>query len=444
MRRSILSALALAAGLALAPVAEAARLDADTLASITRGGRLYDNWLRELEEHTPPAAVHPATPAGASFARDAVESWRCVSCHGWDYQGREGLPGIAGKAGGDPAAVVALLTDARHGYGEMLRREDLEDLALFVTQGQSPLMRTVKPVDAPLAANAFGEPIYQTVCANCHGVDGQRMDSIGPLGPSARAEPWKALHNILNGHAGGAMPSFRSFDDQLALTLLATLQSLPDREAQASLARGGRLYDNWPRETARPAPDGPHPAYPAEAGGDRRVDAEDTWRCRECHGWDYRGKDGAYATGRHATGIVGIADWAGRPAAEIEAVLTDDTHGYGTLLTRRDLSDLAAFVSAGQVPMDRWVDAEGRITAPDTGEDYRAHYAMLCVTCHGTEGHAVRTMPPLGRVATENPWRSLHSVLNGHPGEAMPPLRAFPRDLATGILSYVQTLPRHR
>lgn len=439
MRHIVSAALLLAAGLCLAPTAQAARLDADTLESATRGGRLYDNWLRELDEHVP-VDRHPAAPATASAADGAEASWRCVSCHGWDYKGTEGMPGIAGMAGAAPADVIAILTDDTHGYGEMLHPDDLRDLAIFVTEGQSPLIATVSPVAKPVPHNAFGEPIYQSVCANCHGVDGQRMDTIPPLGTEAREQPAKALHNILNGHAGGAMPSFRSFDDQLALTLLATLQSLPDREPVASLARGGRLYDNWPRETNRAAPETTHPAYPAQGQGD----GEETWRCRECHGWDYRGKDGAYATGRHATGIAGIAGAAGRPVAELEALLSDDTHAYGDRLTRRDLSDLAAFVSAGQFDMTPVVDTSGRIQAPDTGEDYRAHYAMLCVTCHGSEGHAIRTMPPLGRVTNENPWRSLHSVMNGHPGEAMPPLRAFPRELTLGVLSYVQTLPRQR
>jgi hypothetical protein len=53
-------------------------------------------------------------------------------------------------------------------------------------------------------------------------------------------------------------------------------------------------------------------------------------------------------------------------------------------------------------------------------------------------------MPPLGRIAASDPWRALHGILNGHPGESMPPLMALPRDAANGILAYIQTLPNHR
>ena len=41
----------------------------------------------------------------------------------------------------------------------------------------------------------------------------------------------------------------------------------------------------------------------------------DTWRCKECHGWDYAGKDGAYGSGDHRTGIVGVLGTAMTPSA---------------------------------------------------------------------------------------------------------------------------------
>ena len=33
-----------------------------------------------------------------------------------------------------------------------------------------------------------------------------------------------------------------------------------------------------------------------------------TWRCKECHGWDYMGVDGQYGHGPHKTGFPGILD----------------------------------------------------------------------------------------------------------------------------------------
>ncbi len=56
-----------------------------------------------------------------------------------------------------------------------------------------------------------------------------------------------------------------------------------------AMARGGQLYDNWMAVTEADKPIGTHPAYP-KAG---KKKGASTWRCKECHGWDYMGKDGA-------------------------------------------------------------------------------------------------------------------------------------------------------
>ena len=49
------------------------------------------------------------------------------------------------------------------------------------------------------------------------------------------------------------------------------------------IARGGQLYDNWMDVLELDPPPGRHPAYSA-AG---QKDGAATWRCKECHGWDY-------------------------------------------------------------------------------------------------------------------------------------------------------------
>ena len=73
-----------------------------------------------------------------------------------------------------------------------------------------------------------------------------------------------------------------------------------------AIARGGLLYDKWWAVLELDAPDGTHPAYPA-AG---KKKGSSTWRCKECHGWDYKGEDGACAKGSHysvTTGVGGVA-----------------------------------------------------------------------------------------------------------------------------------------
>ncbi|RPI45118.1 MAG: hypothetical protein EHM59_11050, partial [Betaproteobacteria bacterium] len=87
-------------------------------ASVVRGGRLYDNWSRELQIPTP-REPHPAFTAKVGGIT-AAETWRCVRCHGWDYTGNHGIRGIRSRHGGDPAAIVAVLKDGTHRYGGLL------------------------------------------------------------------------------------------------------------------------------------------------------------------------------------------------------------------------------------------------------------------------------------------------------------------------------------
>jgi len=69
-------------------------------------------------------------------------------------------------------------------------------------------------------------------------------------------------------------------------------------------SRGGQLYDNWWKttiDTEKPKKD--HPLWKEQSTNKRS--GYDTYRCKECHGWDYRGKDGAYGKGSHYTGFKG-------------------------------------------------------------------------------------------------------------------------------------------
>ncbi|MBF0213373.1 MAG: c-type cytochrome [Magnetococcales bacterium] len=212
-------------------------------------------------------------------------------------------------------------------------------------------------------------------------------------------------------------------------------------EQVSSIARGGKLYDKWYEMTGAPEPSTVHPAYPPSGGYADK--AKDTWRCKECHGWDYQGKLGAYATGKHATGIVGIGRLKQGDAATVVKILKDDKHLYGDKLAESDLNDLALFVTQGQVEMDRWID---RQTKGAKGDRQRgeAVYNTICAGCHGVDGQGVQKMPPVGKVASENPWETLHKILNGEPDTKMPALRALDPQIAVDVLTYAATLPKEK
>ena len=86
-----------------------------------------------------------------------------------------------------------------------------------------------------------------------------------------------------------------------------------------------------------------------------------TWRCKECHGWDYRGRDGAYGKGGHYTGIKGIQAHAGGSPETVFAILKDANHQYDRVMLDPALKLLARFVSAMK---DERVLASKRLRGP--------------------------------------------------------------------------------
>lgn len=212
-------------------------------------------------------------------------------------------------------------------------------------------------------------------------------------------------------------------------------QDVTDPTEAYVLSRGGQLYDKWWTVTKAPKPETTHPAYPA--AGQYKDDA--TWRCKECHGWDYKGADGAYGKGKHMTGIKGIAGAAGSDPAAIAALLRSEPHGYTSEMIPDDaLAELALFVAKGQIDPTPFV-ANGK----SSGDAARGKivYQGICAGCHGLDGKKIKDADPLGAVAG-NTAEMMHKVLNGQPGEAMPAMRVIDPQTAADIVAHLQTLPQ--
>jgi thiosulfate dehydrogenase len=214
-----------------------------------------------------------------------------------------------------------------------------------------------------------------------------------------------------------------------ALAVLAAPMALAQDEG--SIARGGRLYDKWYAETGQEAPKESHLLYPKAAN---YADKPGTnWRCKECHGWDGKGADGAYATGKHHSGIKGIIGMHGGDPAAVVALLKAPAHGFEGLLSDADLTDLGNFVVAGKYGYEAYV-SEGKIVgdAERGGQVYRT----VCAGCHGAEGKLPKDMDPLGSLVG-SPWELMHKILNGQPKEVMPALRAFDHQAAADVIAYI-------
>ena len=433
MRRMLLATMvAMMAALTLSSA------NADDQASVVRGGRLYDNWAAETKSRAP-NHVNPAFKT-KQVRVTAQDTWRCVECHGWDYKGNNGVVGVQRRQKSDPAAIAALLKDANHGYEELLDDHDRLDLGHFIASGQYDMNRLVGLSQRVKPGQTSAEKVFATVCAVCHGLEGDRLREIAPLGESARQRPVEILHVALNGHPGGNMPALRTLGEDTAVNILAHLQTLRSLNLVASVANGGRLYDDWQVHTGGQRQALPHPAYPPKAY--YANSANETWRCKECHGWDYKGDQGQYAKGSHATGIKGIRALAGADPAKTMAVLRGTSHYYGAVLKHRDLQDLANFVSYGQIDMDSMIDSKTGLSRGDPAKG-QSHYRAMCAGCHGLEGQFVAKRH-LGKVSRGDPWHSLHNMLNGHPDDTMPALRELDSKVSKDILAHIQTLQERR
>jgi cytochrome c2 len=217
----------------------------------------------------------------------------------------------------------------------------------------------------------------------------------------------------------------------------------PEKPSDAwVLSAGGGLYDTWWEALDHKKPEGVHPAYPA-AGTQRNPN---TWRCIECHGWDYRGVDGQSRSGPHFTGIKGVRGARGWKLERIEHLLRQPPHSYSPeMIPDEHLGRLARFISGGQHNAARHINLE---TGKARGDARRGSqiFQSICATCHGFDGKALNfgTQAAPSYVGTEanvSPYEVLHKIRNGHPGAAMVALRPFPVKDAANVLTYAQKLP---
>jgi thiosulfate dehydrogenase len=213
-------------------------------------------------------------------------------------------------------------------------------------------------------------------------------------------------------------------------------------EMESSYARGGKLYDKWYKVIGVKPPKESHPLYPKDKKYAKKP--KSNWRCKECHGWDYKGKDGAYAKGKHRTGIKGTNGMWGADPAKVIATLKDKKHAYGDKLSEADMNDLANFITKGQIDMDKYIDRTTKMPKGGDAAKGAAYFNTVCANCHGREGTLPKDMGKSLGAQMGNPWEVMHKVMNGQPDEKMPALRAFGMQPILDVMAYVATLPKKK
>jgi len=213
------------------------------------------------------------------------------------------------------------------------------------------------------------------------------------------------------------------------------------------ISRGGQLYDNWWKTTDNgDKPGQNHPLWKLQNKNTRK--GYSTWRCKECHGWDYRGKEGAYGKGSHYTGFDGVYEASQTlPVKELINILNGSTnkdHDFSRHLSDNDIADLALFLKKGTMDLAILLNSEGDYNA---GRDF---YRVNCMTeCHGPEGMALNfgseEKPQfIGSVAEKNPWEFIHKARTGQPGTRMSSgiLNEWTDDDFRNLLTYSRSLPK--
>lgn len=220
--------------------------------------------------------------------------------------------------------------------------------------------------------------------------------------------------------------------------------------ANASVSRGGKLYDSWFATKGSAAPTGENPGYALTQGTQT---GSVTWRCKECHGWDYKGATGAYGRGSHFTGVAGLQDTGNHAPEALVAVIRNGIAGeamssFGSQLTDADIWDLVKFLREGIIDLTPYIDDATK--APKNADPVRGKtlFDGTCVECHGDDGTKLNfgTLAEpeyVGTVAAENPWEFQHKVRVGQPGEDMPSAldAGWSMQDVMDVLSHARTLP---
>ncbi len=187
---------------------------------LVRGAQLYDDWAA-VTKSQPPAGNHPIWARQSTNTRSGPDTWQCVSCHGWDYQGKDGayrsgsnytgFPGVYRPEAQSETSLRAALTgdlDPEHDFSAFLENDDISALVKFLQEGLIDDNEFIDPVSLKVLDGDLqnGKQRYDSSCASCHGADGQSISfrfegQTVVLGTLAEQDPWRFLHRTRFGTA---------------------------------------------------------------------------------------------------------------------------------------------------------------------------------------------------------------------------------------------------
>lgn len=238
----------------------------------------------------------------------------------------------------------------------------------------------------------------------------------------------------------------------ISLVVISVNQVIAQAETptDSDIVTGAQLYDKWFAVLDGVTPSGNMLIWSRQSTNSRS--GLDTWRCSECHGWDYLGVEGAYGSGSHMTGFPNVmALSAEMSSSEIMDHLKgskDPAHDFSKYLSDADLLKVADFLKFGTINDQEYINPVSLKVVNENLENGKSLYQSSCVKCHGEDGKLIVFKTEgideyLGSVANRDPWRFLHRTRFGVAGTEMPigyELGWTPED-GRDILAYAQTFP---
>lgn len=517
------------------------------------GAQYYDNMFDRIFVTEGPAETHPLWPAtqpskagGETWRCKNCHGWDYKGSEGAygdpnsdNYTGIEGILGHVEENRSNPADLYCVIragnasVGADHSQVEALIAEGARtgitvdadqamwDLTAFLIQGVIDTTPYIAPNGGIIGGDPTnGKALYPSSCGGvtCHTSDGSKFaDDVG-LGAIAGENPWEFLHKARFGDPHDQrMPAFESLLSIEEILNIATYAQdalagktgiiEPDggggggggvvSPTNALVLRGGLLYDNHFATTGNTAGTLPNEVNPMwvlrqadpVSGVQNPRAGQDSWRCKECHGWDYKGSDGNYGPGNsHYTGFPGLLDrLPGLTTANLKSYLMNGVSGTDTLgqpirrhkfgpgsvpnLASGDIDALVAFLlgtaadrsDAGVIDTSQYIlegPLAGGVKNADSvrggtlyaGGAPSPNLSCANVACHGINGRTqnfgtVQAPEYLDDLAVGNPWEVLHKARFGQPGtpQMTPVLTWGKTQDAADILKYSQdvlpTLP---
>jgi mono/diheme cytochrome c family protein len=234
------------------------------------------------------------------------------------------------------------------------------------------------------------------------------------------------------------------------------------------LIKGGLLYDKWWVAAGTDEPEGTNPVYPTEENAmfkDPPRSGPDTWRCKECHGWDYLGVDGFYGPpSSHFTNIEGVLQLSDfviqsknegdHSPQEIHDIIAFGIIGqmaaYEGLISDDGIWDLTKFIVDGLIDNRLIVDYSSpdmnEIIPPIDLDNGETLFNNICADCHGVDGEGLAAFGTegisLNDVALGNPVEFMHKIRMGQPATIMPSMvkDGYSTNDAKDVLAWAQTL----